>query len=103
MREGPTCALTELVRDVQQRVREARADSCVVINKEGVVLGLIRDKLWESNPELVVEEVMEAGPATFRPHLSIDAAAEHMRKKTLTTVLVTTSDGRLVGVLKQPK
>jgi Mg/Co/Ni transporter MgtE len=102
-RDVPTCALAELLGEVQQRVREAGADACVVINKERVVLGLIREKLWQSNPELVVEEVMEAGPATFRPHVSSDAAAEYMRKKTAPTILVTTPDGRLIGLLQQPK
>jgi hypothetical protein len=84
-------------------VREPKAEACVVINKERVVLGLLRDKLWDPNVDLSVEDVLEPGPTTLRPHLGIESAAEYLRKATVKTALVTTPDGRLVGMLRQNK
>jgi len=43
---------------------------------------------------------MEPGPTTFRPHLSIEQMADYAEKKNLDPILVTTSDGRLVGALR---
>ena len=43
---------------------------------------------------------MAAGPSTVRPSLELDRAVERMRREDLTTLPVTTSDGKLVGVLE---
>jgi Mg/Co/Ni transporter MgtE len=102
-RDVPTCSLMESIGEVQERMRQAQSEVCVVVNKENVILGLVRNKALNSSPKLTVEEVMEAGPTTFRPHLIIDEMVEYMREKKLTTILVTTSDGRLVGTVKRPK
>jgi Mg/Co/Ni transporter MgtE len=102
-REVPTCSLTDAIGAVQERMRQAHSEICVVVNRENVVLGLVRKKPSDSSAKLTVEEVMDSGPATFRPHIGIDEMTEYMREKKLTTILLTTSDGRLVGVLKRPK
>lgn len=84
-------------------MRRLDEESCVVVNKENIVLGLLPKKLMDSNPTVTVEEVMEPGPKTFRPHLTIEEAIEYMRHNKLTRVLVTTPDGRLVGTVKRPE
>jgi CBS domain-containing protein len=42
---------------------------------------------------------MRNGPATFRPNEPVEKLAKRMRERGATAVLVTTSDGRLVGLL----
>lgn len=42
---------------------------------------------------------MTAGPGTVRPSARLDAMRERMRERNLTSPPVTTSDGRLVGLL----
>ena len=42
---------------------------------------------------------MRNGPTTFRPNEPVREMAKHMRERGGRTVLVTTSDGRLVGLL----
>jgi predicted transcriptional regulator len=102
-RDVPTCGLKERLGDVQKRVRESGGNVCVVVNKERVVLGLVHKKLWDPATEASIEQMMEAGPTTFRPHITVQQMTEYMREKNIEQVLVTTSDGRLVGIMEKPK
>jgi CBS domain-containing protein len=98
-RDVPTCAPAEKVENVWDRVRAAGWDACVVVNKERVVLGLLREKELSSDPETTVGQVMRNGPATFRPDVPVGKMAGRMRERAARSVLVTTSDGSLVGLL----
>jgi CBS domain-containing protein len=42
---------------------------------------------------------MELGPSTFRPDATLDQPLAYMRRRSRSGVLVTLSDGRLVGFL----
>jgi hypothetical protein len=98
-RDVPTCTLAEKAIDAWDRTRKMGWDACVVVNKERIVLGLLREKELSSNPGAAVERVMRSGPTTFRPDVPVRKMAERMRERGARTVLVTTSDGRLVGLL----
>jgi Mg/Co/Ni transporter MgtE len=95
----PTCALDEQLGEVAERVRAAEWQACVVINAERVVLGLLRAKELAADPSLRIEQAMRPGPSTFRPHASITELAKLMVDHDLDSSPVTTSDGRLVGLL----
>jgi predicted transcriptional regulator len=94
-----TCAPTEKLGVVRERVRKAGRDRCAVVNKERVVLGLLRENELASDPEASVEEIMRNGPATFRPNEPVGKRMQRMQARGASAVLVTTSDGRLVGLL----
>jgi CBS domain-containing protein len=98
-RDVPTCAPTEKAIDAWDRARKMGWDRCVVVNKERVVLGLLREKELSSDPTSPVEEAMRNGPATFRPNEPVGKMVEGMQDRGATAVLVTTSDGKLVGLL----
>ncbi len=98
-RDVPTCAPAEKVSDARNRVRAANWDACVVVNRQRVVLGLLREKELALNPDVGVEQVMRNGPTTSRPNEPVEKMAKHMRERGARTMLVTTSDGRLVGLL----
>jgi CBS domain-containing protein len=98
-RNVPTCGLRDRVGDVRERARKAGWDRCVVVSEGRVVLGLLREGELSSDPESAVETVMRAGPTTFRPHEPVEKLAERMRKRGASSILVTTPDGRLVGLL----
>jgi Mg/Co/Ni transporter MgtE len=100
-RDVPTAGLDERLGDVRERVRAAGWDAVVVINKEHVVFGLLRSKELDKDPELRMEQAMRPGPSTFRPYVAIKEMAETMTKHTLESSPITTSDGRLVGLLLQ--
>jgi predicted transcriptional regulator len=84
---------------VRERVRAAGWDVCVVVNEERIVLGLLRHKELDTAENDPIERVMRPGPSTFRPHVGIAEMADFMIEHEVETSPITTSDGRLVGVL----
>ena len=100
-RDVPTCLLGQLVGDVRARVSAAGWDACVVTNGDRVVLGLLRAKDLESDPDLPVERVMRPGPSTYRPFVSVEEMARIMTERNLENFPVTTSDGTLVGLVRR--
>jgi CBS domain-containing protein len=93
------CAPAEKVGTARERVRKAGCGRCLVVSKERVVLGLLREKEFSADPKISTEEAMRNGPATFRANEPVRETAERMRDCGASAVLVTTSDGRLVGLL----
>jgi Mg/Co/Ni transporter MgtE len=100
-REVPTCSLAEPHAGVRERVRGASWDTCIVVNEQRVVLGRLGRKAVASDSDDSVEEAMSAGPSTVRPSIGTDALLERMRQRHLTRYLVTTPDGRLVGLVRR--
>jgi Mg/Co/Ni transporter MgtE len=97
----PTCRLDERIGQVRERVQAAGWDACVVVNDQRVVLGLLRAEELERGQDEPIEQIMRPGPSTFRPHVLIEELAHFMVDHDLPTSLVTTSDGRLVGLLRR--
>lgn len=98
----PTCKISERVGEVRGRVGKAGWDVCVVVNEEQVVLGLLRaNDLANANPTWTAEEAMERDPRSYRLNTPPEKARQHMELKGVTSVLVTTSDGKLFGLLKR--
>ncbi len=100
-RDVPTCGLDDRVGEVRERARSAGWDECLVVNGERVVLGRLRGSALAADPETPVEQAMEAGPTTIRPDTRLADIAARLRDKDVETVVVTTSDGRPVGLLRR--
>jgi CBS domain-containing protein len=98
-REVPTCHVTDRLGHVCDRVQRAGWDVGVVLDGNSVVLGLPRGEAFNAAPERVIEQIMESGPSTIRPHVPVETMTERMRKRGVEHTVVTTLDGRLVGVL----
>ncbi len=98
-RDVPICTSEERVGGVRGRILGSGWDRCVVVNQERVVLGLLREKELASDPEVTVEAVMRSGPTTVRPDVPSEKMVERMRKRSTASVLVTTPDGELVGLM----
>jgi Mg/Co/Ni transporter MgtE len=98
----PTCRLDEPIGEVRERVRDAGWDACVVVNDERIVFGLLRDaELNKEQPDELVERIMRPGPSTFRPNVPIEELATYMMDHDLVSSPITSSDGRLVGLLRK--
>lgn len=95
----PTCHLDEELGSVRGRAHQAGWNACVVVNEERVVMGLLRADELGGDPARPVERAMRPGPSTFRPHVAITEMADYMVAHKLESSPVTTSDGRLVGLL----
>ena len=72
-----------------------------MVNAQRVVLGRLGRKALASDSEESVEEAMSPGPTTVRPSIGTDALLERMRRRNLTSYVVTTPDGRLVGLVRR--
>src|SRR5919197_2007602 len=70
-KDAPTCKLDETVGEARKRARDAGFDAAVVVNEEKVVLGLLRSKDLDSDPDRRIEQAMRPGPSTFRPFVAI--------------------------------
>ena len=71
----------------------------MVVNDERIVLGDLRGKALKADPRTPVEDVMNPGPSTYRPNVSVTQMAHHMVKSGARRVLVSDADGRLLGWL----
>ena len=98
-RDVPTCGLHERVGDIQERMRADSRNVCVVVDAERVVLGLVDLGARSGDPATPVENIMKPDPLTFRPHLRVGEIPDYVRKQQARHVLVTTSDGVLIGLL----
>src|SRR5262245_20794169 len=105
----PICHLNDRAGDVLGRIRISNRvsppapgwDMCVVVNGRRVTLGVLSGEEMISHPNAAAEQLMEAGPTTIRPNLSFEDTSEYLKRRNLDRVLVTTSDGVLVGVYFQ--
>jgi len=100
-REVPTSRLDESVAVIKQRARQKSLPLCPVVNQEGIVLGVVTEDQWNRNAALTAEEVMQAGPTTLRPNVSVQNASEFLNRNELSAILVTSSDGKLMGIFKR--
>jgi Mg/Co/Ni transporter MgtE len=94
----PTCTLGDRLAEVRRRVRKAGWDTCIVVNEQRVVLGRLGRKAIAADTDQSVEEAMSEGPSTVRPSIGADALLERIRARKLTSLLVTTPNGQLVGL-----
>jgi len=95
----PTCLLSDDLSEVRRRVRESEWETCIVVNDGGVVLGRLGRKAIGSDDDQSVEEAMTEGPSTVRPSIRLDVLLKRMQSNKLNSWLVTTPDGKLVGLV----
>ena len=100
-REVPTCRLDEPLEVVRERVRAAGWSVCVVVDERGVVLGLLGREALEGGERGPAEAAMTEGPTTVRPNRPLDELRERMERHDLHHLLVTSSNGRLVGIVRR--
>ena len=98
-RDVPTCRLTDRVGGVYERCQALGWKVCLVVNEQKIVLGRLRREAWEADPDTPVEEVMENGPTTFRPDNFLEPLTKRMQEKKVGSVIITNSDGVLLGLL----
>jgi CBS domain-containing protein len=95
----PVCRLDDRLPDVCDRLHDSGWDTCFVLDERRVVLGRLGRRAIQGREDVSVEDAMTLGPSTIRPSARLGDMVERMRKQNLTNLPVTTSDGRLVGLL----
>ena len=100
-RDLPICHPTERLGAVRARLAASGEETCVVLNEAGIVIGRLRALALNHQEEVTVEEVMETGPTTIRPDTKLAEIVARMRERQTSSVLVTTPEGRLLGILNR--
>ncbi len=98
-RDDVTCRPTDRINDVIDRVRAAGKETCIVTTDGGVILGRVRTDRLNGDTQEAVEEVMELGPTTTRADTMLETILERLNARNVDSIMVATSDGRLVGTL----
>jgi rhodanese-related sulfurtransferase/CBS domain-containing protein len=98
-RDVPTCRLSDRVDAVRQQLQKHNVKLCAVLNEHRVLLGQISTEQLESRADGTAEEIMTAGPTTFRPNAEFQKVCDFFKTHKPEVVWVTTSDGELVGLL----
>jgi hypothetical protein len=93
-----TCALGDRVGPVREQVAGSPYPFALVLSDSRVLLGRLRSSMLECDPGLTAEQVMEPGPRTLRPHKTAAGIAEDLAQRELRWAIVTTPEGKLIGV-----
>jgi CBS domain len=92
--------LDEPVGQVRPRVERSPYGFALVVSDAGTLLGRLRKRALEGNPNATSEQVMEPGPSTVRLDMDVRKLAERLRGRDLKTAVATDPDGRLAGVVR---
>jgi CBS domain-containing protein len=95
--ELPTCRIDEPVGQAGARAEERGYSVCPVVNEKGIVLGVIGKRDWDTDPTASAEQLMDSAPTTLRPSDPLEKAQQTLEKSDRGAVLVTDSDGKLLG------
>lgn len=98
-RSVPTCSPNDGLVDVASRLAQSGMPVCVVVNEQRVVQGRLRLDRLDSRDTRLAENVMEPGPATIRADADLIETRERMTTRNVSSLLVTTPDGMLLGAL----
>ena len=96
-----TCRLPEGGAEVLKRIEASPYGFALVTSEGGTVLGRLRRSAIGANEQRSAEELMEPGPSTVRAHLPLASLVERLRARELRTAVVTTPEGKLIGVVRR--
>ena len=77
------------------------ADVAVVLDPEGVVLGVLRRETLGLAASTPVADVLQPGPSTFRPSMTITELVDYFRSSDETRAIVSTAGGRWLGLIRR--
>jgi CBS domain-containing protein len=91
------CALGEDAAEVGKRIDDSPYGFALVEAEDGTLLGRLRRSTIEDGGS--AEELMSPGPSTVRPDTDVADLREKLDAKDLKTAIVSTPEGRLIGVV----
>lgn len=94
-----TCAPGDPVSGLRARIDASPYGFALVTTRAGVLLGRIRRTGLTEETGARVDEIMEPGPSTVRPHTAAEELHRRLEHRNLKTAIVTNPDGELLGVV----
>lgn len=95
----PTCQPDDTIDDITSIAIDALWEVCVVTDCDGMAIGQIRGEGFDTDPDQRAFDVMEPGPSTVRADQPLHRLIERMRQRGASHVIVTTPQGKLLGVV----
>ena len=92
-----TCLPDALSGDIRAMLRSDPV--WVVVNERGVVVGRVRPKDLPAEDDVRVADFMALGPATVQRREELGGLVQRMQNAGVTTIIVTTPKGELVGIV----
>jgi CBS domain-containing protein len=99
-KDVPTCRPTDSVEKGKRRVGPGWHE-CVVLDDAGIVLGLLDEAALNADPLMPAGEALSPGPKTVRPSIRASEIPNRFRDHKTDRILVTTPEGRLLGMITQ--
>ncbi len=97
-----TCALKDPVDEVARRIDASPYGFALVISASRIVLGRVRrSSISNAEPHAAAEALMEPGPSTIRPHISLEYLSNRLSNSAVNTLIVTDPEGKLLGVVRR--
>src|SRR5882762_10163111 len=94
-----TCSLDDPVAAIREQVERSAYGFALVTSETGILLGRLRGSVMRDAPAgATAEAVMEPGPTTVRADTLASELAERLSERALKTAIVSTPEGRLIGV-----
>ncbi|HVM02061.1 MAG TPA: CBS domain-containing protein [Acidimicrobiales bacterium] len=100
-RSVATCDLDAPLGEARTRANDHGDGLCVVVADGDVVMGIVGGEALEGPAERRAEQAMTFGVSTVRPSEDVEALVERMSRAGVDAILVTSSDARLLGVLRR--
>lgn len=98
-RDVPTCRIEDRLAEVRGATF-GEGELCVVLDDDRVVQGVLRNEALRRGDEAATaEQAMTFGISTVRPSEDAEKLTGRMRRRHVDTIPVTSSDGRLLGIL----
>jgi hypothetical protein len=73
-----------------------------VLGPAGVLLGRVRGSALETLAEQQpIEPILEPGPSTIRPHVSVEELRDRLSASEVRTLVVTRPDGTVLGIVRR--
>ena len=95
-----TCALDTPLRDVREQIDASPYGFALVVARDGTLLGRLRRSSIDDGADGTAESAMTPGPSTVRCDEAVGELRERLEKRELKTAVVSTPEGRLVGVVR---
>ena len=76
-------------------------DVAIVLDRNHVVLGVLRRETLGLAPGTPVADALQPGPSTFRPSMTIAELVDYFRKSHETRAIVSTAGGRWLGLIRR--
>jgi Mg/Co/Ni transporter MgtE len=99
--DAATCRLDDPAERIRELIEASPYGFCFVVADDGTLLGRVRMSTLKDGAQGTAEDVMEPGPSTVRYDLDVDKLRDRLEKRDLRTAIVTTPEGRLVGVVRR--